>query len=67
MAIFLPNLLIADNDLKLITVYKNLKIDEKAVQAKTEGQLYLTESLKSVKTEWAFQIKKGFEDALLKK
>ena len=67
MAIFLPNLLIADNDLKLITVYKNLKIDEKAVQAKTEGQLYLAESLKSVKTEWAAQIKKGFEDALLKK
>ena len=65
--IFLPNLLIADNDLKLITVYKNLKIDEKAVQAKTEGQLYLAESLKSVKTEWAAQIKKGFEDALLKK
>ena len=67
MAIFLPNLLIADNDLKLITVYKNLKIDEKAVQAKTEGQLYLAESLKSVKTEWAAQIKKGFEETLLKK
>jgi len=67
MAIFLPNLLTADNDLKLITVYKNLKIDEKAVQAKTEGQLYLAESLKSVKTEWAVQIKKGFEDASLKK
>jgi len=67
MVIFLPNLLIADNDLKLVTVYKNLKEDERAVQAKTEGQLYLAESLKSVKTEWAVQIKKGFEDALLKK
>lgn len=67
MVIFLPNLLIADNDLKLITVYKNLKEDERAAQAKTEGQLYLAESLKSVKTEWAAQIKKGFEDALLKK
>ena len=67
MVIFLPNLLIADNDLKLMTVYKNLKEDERAVQAKTEGQLYLAESLKSVKTEWAAQIKKGFEDALLKK
>ena len=67
MVIFLPNLLIADNDLKLITVYKNLKEGERAVQAKTEGQLYLAESLKSVKTEWAAQIKKGFEDALLKK
>ena len=67
MAIFLPNLLIADNDMKLITLYKNLKDDDKAVQAKTEGQLYLAESLKSVKTEWAAQIKKGFEEALLKK
>lgn len=67
MVIFLPNLLIADNDLKLVTIYKNLKNDDRAVQAKTEGQLYLTESLKSVKTEWATQIKKGFEDALLKK
>jgi hypothetical protein len=65
--IFLPNLLIADNDLKLITVYKNLKNDDKAAEAKAEGQQYLAESLKSVKTEWAHQIKKGFEDALPKK
>jgi hypothetical protein len=60
--IFLPNLLIADNDLKLITVYKNLKNDDKAAQAKAEGQQYLAVSLKSVKTEWAYQIKKGFEN-----
>ena len=67
MVIFLPNLLIADNDLKLVTVYKNLKNDDKAAQMKAEGQQYLAESLKSVKTEWANQIKKGFEDALPKK
>jgi hypothetical protein len=67
MVIFLPNLLIADNDLKLITVYKNLKNDDKAAEAKGDGQHYLAESLKSVKTEWANQIKKGFEDALPKK
>jgi len=67
MVIFLPNLLIADNDLKLITVYKNLKNDDKAAQAKAEGQQYIAESLKSVKTEWAFQIKKGFEDESPKK
>ena len=60
--IFLPNLLIADNDLRLITVYRNLKDDDKAAQAKAEGQQYLAESQKSVKTEWAIQIKKGFED-----
>jgi len=67
VVIFLPNLLIADNDLKLVTVFKNLKNDDKAAQAKAEGQQYIAESLKSVKTEWAFQIKKGFEDALPKK
>ncbi len=62
--IFLPNLLIADNALKLVTVYKNTRNDNKVAEAKNEGQHYLAESLKSVKTEWAYQIKKGFEDAL---
>jgi hypothetical protein len=65
--IFLPNLLIADNDLKLIAVYKNLKNDNKVAEAKNDGQHYLAESLKSVKTEWAYQIKKGFEAELPKK
>ena len=65
--IFLPNLLIADNDLKLVTVYKNMKNDKKVAEAKEEGQHYLTESLKSVKTEWASQIKKGFESESSKK
>ena len=60
--IFLPNLLIADNDLKLITVYRNLKEDDRATQARAEGEQYLAGSLKSVKTEWANQVKKGFED-----
>jgi hypothetical protein len=65
--IFLPNLLIADNDLKLVAVYKNMKNDKKVAEAQEEGQHYLTESLKSVKTEWASQIKKGFETELPKK
>jgi len=59
--IFLPNLLMADNDLKLLTVYKNMRNENKAAEVKGEGQYYLAESLKSVKTEWAYQIKKGFE------
>ena len=67
VVIFLPNLLIADNDLKLITVYKNMKNENKVAEAKEEGRHYLAESLKSVKTEWASQIKKGFEDASPKK
>ena len=65
--IFLPNLLIADNDLKLITVYQNMKNDNKAAEAKSEAKHYLAESLKSVKTEWAFKIKKGLEDESPKK
>jgi hypothetical protein len=64
--IFLPNLLMADNDLKLITVYKNMRNENKAAEVKGEGQYYLAESLKSVKTEWAYQIKKGFEELLKK-
>jgi len=67
VVIFLPNLLIADNDLKLVTVYKNLKNDDKTAQAKAEGQQYLAQSLRSVKTEWAYQIEKGFESELPKK
>jgi hypothetical protein len=65
--IFLPNLLMADNDLKLVTVYKNMKNDNKVADARSEGQLYLVESLKSVKTEWAYQIKKGLEGESQKK
>ncbi len=65
--IFLPNLLMADNDLKLITVYKSLGSDDKAARAKNDGEYYLAASLKSVKTEWANQIKKGFEDELSQK
>jgi hypothetical protein len=65
--IFMPNLLMADNDLKLITVYRNLGKDNMVVSAKNEGQYSLAYSLRSVKTEWAYQIKKGFEDESSKK
>jgi len=65
--IFLPNLLMADNHLKLITVYKNSKNDNKVAEAKSDGKYYLAESLKRVKTEWSYQIKKGLEDESPKK
>jgi len=65
--IFLPNLLIADNALKLVPVYRNLKNPDMATQAITEGQKYLAKSQESVKTEWAIQIKKGFEEESAKK
>ncbi len=64
--IFLPNLLIADNDMKLITVYKNVGDRDKAAGAKNDGEYYLKESQKTVRTEWSDQIKKGLEDALSK-
>jgi len=64
---YLPNLLIADNDLKLITVYKSTGNDNKVAETKGDGEYYLAQSLKSVKTEWAYQIKKGLEDVLPKK
>jgi hypothetical protein len=68
MVIFMPNLLMADNDLKLIAVYKNTRNDNKVAETKGDGMHYLAESLKSVKTEWAYQIKKGLElEALPKK
>jgi len=67
MVIFMPNLLRADNYLKLITVYRNLGKDNMVVSAENEGQYCLSASLRSVKTEWAYQIKKGFEDESSKK
>jgi hypothetical protein len=67
VVIFLPNLLIADNDLKLVTVYRNLKNDDRVARVKAEGQQYLAESQKRVKTEWAYQIKKGLEGELPQK
>ena len=65
--IFLPNLLIADNALKLVPVYRNLKDPDIAARTLAEGQRYLAESERSVKTEWAIQLKKGFEDESSKK
>ena len=67
MVIFLPNLLIADNDLKLLAVYKAMKNDDEVTEVKGDGQHYLAESLKRVKTEWGYQIGKRFEDESPKK
>jgi hypothetical protein len=67
LVIFLPNLLVADNYLKLTQIFKKTGRDDKVTEAKGHGEYYLSQSLKSLKTEWAFQIQKGFEEALLKK
>jgi len=67
VVIFLPNLLTADNYLKLVTIHKKMKMDHEVIEAERYGKEYLSRSLRSVKTEWAFQIKKGVEEALPKK
>jgi hypothetical protein len=67
VVIFLPNLISADNYLKLATLYEKMRKDDKALEEKGHGEYYLSQSLKSVKTEWAFQIQKEFEKVLPKK
>jgi hypothetical protein len=67
IVIFMPYLLMADNHLKLITIYKNAKDDNRAAEAKSYVEYYLSKSLQSVNTEWAAQIKKGLEEAFPKK
>jgi len=63
VVIFLPNLLIADNYLKVVRIYHKLKMDDEIYWAARDGKKFLSFSLRSVKTEWGFQIKKGFEEA----
>ncbi len=66
VVIFLPNLLMADNYLQLITIYKKMGKDKDIIEAERSGKEFLSRSLASVKTEWAFQVKKGFEEEMPK-
>jgi len=66
VVIFLPNLLMADNYLKLVTVYRKMGKDNDIIEAERYGKEYLSRSLASVKTEWAFQVRKGFEEEMPK-
>jgi hypothetical protein len=67
MLIFMPNLLRADNDLKLITIHRSLKNEDKVAEERNDGLYYLERSLKTVKTEWTYQVQKGLEAELPKK
>ena len=67
VVIFLPNLLLADNYLKLVITYKNMGKDDKAIAVLGNGKYYLSQSLKEVKTEWAFQVQKEFQEAMGKR
>ena len=64
--IFLPNLLMADNHLKLTIFLKKMGRDDKALEEKGHGRYYLSQSLKTVKTEWALQLQQKFGEALRK-
>ena len=67
MLIFVPNLLRADNDLKLITIHRSMKNEDKVAEERNDGLYYVRESLKTVNSEWTYQIKKGLEESLPKK
>lgn len=59
--IFMPNLLMADNDLKLASIDRRIGKEKEAVESERAGKGYLSKSLGQVKTEWAFQLQKEFE------
>lgn len=61
--IFMPNLLIADNYLELVRIYKKLKMGRDDIYwEKKSAKKYLAYSLKSVQTEWALQVKRELEE-----
>ncbi len=61
VVIFLPNLLIADNYLKLVRIYRQIKMEDEVYWASREGKKFLSFSQRNVKTEWAFQIGRELE------
>jgi hypothetical protein len=65
--IFLPNLIMADNQLKLAEIYGKTNRKGDIYWAIWQGQEYLSQSLKTAKTEWAFQIEKEFQEQLAPK
>ena len=61
-----PPILMADEPTGNLDSKNGKEIMELFKSLKEEGQHYLAESLKSVKMEWASQIKKGLEAELPK-
>jgi hypothetical protein len=61
--IYMPNLLIADNYLKLVRIYKKLKMGRNDIYwEKKSAKKYLAQSLRSAQTGWAFQVKRELEE-----
>jgi hypothetical protein len=61
VVIFLPNLLIADNQLKLMEIYSKTRKYEDIYWARRDGKAYLSRSLRAEKTEWGYLLKKDLE------
>jgi hypothetical protein len=66
VVIFLPNLLMADNQLKLMEIYSNTKRNGDIYWARREGKGFLSRSLDRAKTEWGYRLKKDFEEKFKK-
>ncbi len=61
VVIFLPNLLIADNQFKLMQIYSKTRKYEDIYWARRDGKGYLSRSLRSEKTEWGYLLKKDLD------
>lgn len=61
VVIFLPNLLIADNQLKLMEIYSKTRKYEDIYWARRDGRAYLSRSLGSEKTEWGYLLRKDLD------
>jgi hypothetical protein len=66
VVIFLPDLLMADNQLKLMEIYSKTKRNEDIYWARRDGRAYVSRSLRSVKTEWGYRLKKDLEEKFKK-
>ena len=66
VVIFLPNLLIADNQLRLMEIYSKTRKYEDIYWGRRDGRIYLSRSLRSVKTEWGYRLKKDLEEKFKK-
>ena len=59
--IFMPNLIMADNELKLARLYRKMNKREDIYWAIRRGRQDLHQSLKSAETEWAFKLQEEFQ------
>jgi hypothetical protein len=66
VVIFVPNLLMADDELKLMEIYSKTRKYEEIYWARRDGKAYLSRSLRSAKTEWGYLLKKDLEGKLKK-